>query len=168
MNLKEIQKILYLLTSGTAIWLLLIVLAPMFKSSDIYTLKSISNYVYFFYEPVCHQIPERAIRLNNEPLAVCTRCSAIYIGAFVFLLFSIFTKKMQNVNPGWMVLIFFPTVVDFVMEKIGFYVNIPTVRFITGLLFGVASTYLILYSLIDLKCKNINKQDIYYGKSEIN
>ena len=168
MNSKEIQKILYLLTTGTMIWFFVIILAPIFKSSEIYTLKYISNYLYFFFEPVCHQITERSIIIINAPLAVCTRCFAIYVGLFIFLLFSIFVKKTQNVNPAWIIFISLPTAVDVVIEKFGFYVNIPIIRFITGLLFGVAITYLIIHSLLDLKSNNLNKQDNNYGKSEIN
>ena len=67
-----------------------------------------------------------------------------------------------------MILISLPTIIDFVMEKFGLYGDIPLVRFITGLIFGIAIMYLILYSIIDVKSENFRNRKIYYGKSEIN
>ena len=67
-----------------------------------------------------------------------------------------------------MISLSFPTAMDFILEKFGMYVNIPFVRIITGLLFGAAILYLILYSILDIKNENLTKQEIYYGKSEIN
>jgi len=167
-NLKKNYKILYFLAGGSSLWILLIVSAPIFRSSEIFILKIISEDMYFFFEPVCHQIPERSILLNSEPMAVCTRCFAIYFGAFILLLIMIFQKKMYIINPSWMILLSLPTAIDFIMEKLGFYVDIPIIRFITGLFFGIGILYLILYSILDIKNENLTKQEIYYGKSEIN
>ena len=167
MNSKESRKILYFFTGGTAILLLLIVLAPFIKSSEIYLLTNFSDYIYFFFKPVCHQMSERSILLNNVSLAVCIRCFAIYLGVFFYLLLLIFQNKIQNINSGWLILISLSTALDFLLEKFGLYVDIPIVRFITGFMFGIAIIYLILYSLFDIKNKNLKKQEISYGESEV-
>jgi len=168
MHLNEKRKILFILAYGVTIWLILIILAPLFRSLEISIFKIVSEYMYFFFEPVCHQIPERSILLNSEPMAVCTRCFAIYFGAFIFLLFIIIQKKIYNLNPGWMIIFSLPAIIDFMLEKLGFYVNIPIIRVLTGLIFGVAIIHLILYSIWDIKRENLMKRDNYYGKSEIN
>jgi len=67
-----------------------------------------------------------------------------------------------------MILFSLPTAVDFVLEKFGLYVNIPFIRILTGLFFGVAIIYLILYSIWDIKNTKIIKREIKYGKSKIN
>ena len=167
-DFKKFGKILYYFTGGLTLWILLIVFAPIIKSSEVYLLKTISEYIYFFFEPVCHQIPERSILLNSEPMAVCTRCFAIYFGALILLITILIQKKIYCKNPSWMILILIPTALDFILEKSSLYVDIPIIRFITGLLFGVAILYLILYSILDIKNENLTKQEIYYGKSEIN
>ena len=167
-DLIKNRKQLYFLLGGMAFWLLLIVLGPIFKSSESNTLINISDYMYFFFEPVCHQIPERSILLYSESMTVCTRCFAIYFGAFIFLILIIVQKKRYYINPSWMIFFSLPTVIDFVLEKFGLYVNIPIIRVITGLIFGVAIIYLILYSILDAKNENKLKREICYGKSEIN
>ena len=165
---KYLQRILYVLTSGTILWLLLIILAPILKSSDVKLLNHISGYLYFLFEPVCHQIPERSLFLNSAPLAVCTRCFAIYLGAFLILVFFVVRKTIHHINPNWVVLYTVPTIMDFLFEKFGLYLNLPVVRFLTGLLFGASLIYLILYSILDIKNEYLTKWKFYYGKSEIN
>lgn len=163
-NTKNLQRILYVLTSGTLVWLLLIILAPIFKSSG----NSISKYLYFIFEPACHQIPERSLFINSEPLAVCTRCFATYFGVFLFLIFTLIRKKTIRINPNIVILFSVPTIIDFLLEKFGLYVNISEIRIVTGLMFGASIIYLILYSIMDIKNEYLNKRKLNYGKSEIN
>ena len=59
-----------------------------------------------------------------------------------------------------MILISLPTIADFVAEKFGLYLDIPTLRFFTGIFFGVAVIYFILYSLLDIKKTNLPRQEI--------
>ena len=167
-NAKNLQRIMYVLTSGTILWLLLIIMAPILKSSDINSLNHISGYLYFLFEPVCHQIPERSLFLSSEPLAVCTRCFAIYFVAFLILVFFVAQKKIHHINPNWVILFTVPTIMDFLMEKFGLYINLPVVRILTGLIFGASLIYLILYSIMDIKNEYLTKWKFYYGKSEIN
>ena len=47
-----------------------IVLAPALGSQPLYSL----------FSALCHQIPERTWHLGGLPMAVCIRCSAIYLG----------------------------------------------------------------------------------------
>ncbi len=165
---KNYQRIIYILTGGTVLWLLLIILAAILKSSDINLLNHISGYLYFLFEPVCHQIPERSLLINSEPLAVCTRCFAIYLGAFFILVLFVVWRKIHHINPNWVILFTVPTIMDFLLEKFGLYVNLPVVRFLTGLLFGASLIYLILYSILDIRNEYLTKWKFYYGKSEIN
>ena len=167
-NQKRLQLNLYTLTSGIIIWLLLIVIAPILKASEIYLFNNISQYIYFLFEPVCHQIPERSLFLNSEPLAVCTRCFAIYFGVFLFLVFTLIRKKLIYVNPNIVILFSVPTVIDFLLEKFGLYMNFTEIRIATGLFFGTSIIYLILYSIMDTKNEYLKKRNVFYGKSEIN
>jgi uncharacterized membrane protein len=166
-SIKILDKflwILYFVTTGSIFWILLIVLAPVLKYSEI----SFAEYFYFLFEPVCHQIPERSMLINSEPMAVCTRCFAIYSGVLIFLLFTIIRKKIIYLNPNIVIIFLVPTIIDFLLEKFGLYVNVPEIRILTGLLFGMSIIYLILYSIIDLKNEHSTKRKVIYGKSEIN
>lgn len=160
---NRMLRILYLLTTGSLLWILVIVLAPVFKSVG----NEASEYFYFIFEPVCHQIPERSLFINSEPMAVCTRCFAIYSGAFLYLLFTSIRKRITYINANKLIYFVVPTIVDFLLEKFGLYTNFREIRILTGLFLGVSIIYLILCSIFDVKNKYKIKQKFIYGKSKI-
>ena len=59
-----------LLVLGTALWCLAIVSAPLFDLPA----------VYLFFSRLCHQLPGRSWHIHGEQLAVCIRCTSIYLG----------------------------------------------------------------------------------------
>src|SRR5207302_9212063 len=65
--------------TGSGIWCLLIMAAPMLRISAIY----------LFFSRICHQDPLRSWHLFGEPLAVCIRCTSIYCGFFLGALLSL-------------------------------------------------------------------------------
>ena len=62
---------------GAATWCGLILAPPLFAASGEPALAAL---LYGFFRPICHQIDGRSLHLFGLPLAVCARCSAIYIG----------------------------------------------------------------------------------------
>src|SRR5690242_14530294 len=65
--------------TGSGIWCLLIIAAPLLRLPAIY----------FFFSRICHQDPLRSWHLFGEPLAVCIRCTSIYCGFFLGALLSL-------------------------------------------------------------------------------
>jgi uncharacterized membrane protein len=159
---------LYYILGGTIFWLLLIVLAPLLKGTDRIFYMRLSEYIYFLFKPVCHQIPERSIILNSEPMAVCLRCFSIYFGGFLFILNIAIKRKIFHLNLTLVFLFSLPVVLDFLLEKFNIYTDIQLIRVLTGLLLGACISYLILFSIWDLNKKYLMRWKINHGKSKIN
>ena len=172
MNIKYFlnnkSMILRFLLSASMMWIFIILVAPIMRSSEITFLNSISEYIYFIFEPVCHQIPERSISINSEPLAVCSRCFAAYVGGFLIILLVVLKKKPIHFNLNWVLFLCAPAVIDFVLEKFGIYSDIRVIRMITGFLLGVSISYLIVFSITDSQNIYLIKWKLENGKPEIN
>lgn len=124
------------------LWYAGIFIAPYLRSIH-------SNYssIYFFYSFVCHQDPARSFFLWNNQLAVCARCTGIYTGAFLFILFSPFWRpKLSRKN---VIILATPIVAGKLIEIImGLSSNIE--RFITGVPFGILVGMGFLYGFSSL------------------
>src|SRR3989339_1170806 len=101
---------------------------------------------------VCHQIPERTFHLHGQPLPLCSRCTGIYLGAFLIFVFYFFFRYCQGKKitnpPSWPVSIM---AMIFVLLMVGNALSqpfgIPTnnlARFITGILFGFSITLFLI------------------------
>jgi uncharacterized membrane protein len=70
-------RLLSILTvAALLVWIGLIVLAPYLVSVD----SAWGGFLYAVFSPTCHQLESRCLRLFGYPLAVCARCSGIYLG----------------------------------------------------------------------------------------
>ena len=166
LNNKSI--VLRFLLSASMVWIFIILVAPIMRSSQITFLNNISEYIYFIFEPVCHQIPERSISINSEPLAVCSRCFAAYVGGFLLILLVTLKKKPIYFNLNMVFFLFTPAVIDFLFEQFGLYSDIQVIRMITGFLLGVSISYLIVFSITDSQNIYLIKWKLNNGKPEIN
>jgi uncharacterized membrane protein len=71
------------LLAGSALWCLTIIAAPIFHL----------RVAYQFFASICHQDPLRSWHINLDPLPVCIRCMAIYVG---FLLSTAFPTRRDE------------------------------------------------------------------------
>ncbi|HEY3421790.1 MAG TPA: DUF2085 domain-containing protein, partial [Methanocellaceae archaeon] len=74
---------LTLVNVAVIIFILPILLAPIFKSTGSPILLSIANAIMFAYHTTCHQLPERSLFIFGYEMAVCARCFAIYVSFLV-------------------------------------------------------------------------------------
>lgn len=167
-NKDNSNKVINWLIGVSLTWVLFIILAPMFKSSNDQLLIWLSEYLYFLFEPVCHQLPERSILLNSEPMAVCARCFSIYSGGLIILIYTIWKKHRLNLNIYAVVGLCIPAILDFILGKIGLYSDTLLLRILTGLPLGAGIMFLIVISISDNNNFNLSKWNIDHGKSEIN
>ena len=65
------------------LWLAAIIFSPVMMQSENEILKYIATAIYWFMDPVCHQLPERSIFIDKLPMPVCGRCFFIYSGGFL-------------------------------------------------------------------------------------
>lgn len=107
----------------------------------------IATAIYNSFKPICHQIHERSFYLFGYPLAVCARCTGIYLGLlFGVLSYPIF-KRISNYDrpPIWiLILSAVPMFIDFSLGFLHIIENTHLSRSITGSIFGFAVAYFII------------------------
>ena len=107
--------------AGSAMWCLLIIAAPAFDMPTIYR----------FFSIVCHQDPHRSWYLAGEPLAVCIRCTCIYLGFFIGTLLSL------EPNTAHLRLAALLTIGEFILARL--VLDSAWLRAATGLFLGIAT-----------------------------
>ena len=146
MTLEINGKLLAFLTAALFLWLMGILFTPLMAAANISWMQQMADIGYFFYDPLCHQIPDRSFGINGFSLAVCVRCFSVYLAGF-FLFLSMFRTRVVRLwsLPVYLLLVL-PALADFILEKIFIYQNLTFIRFITGFLMGIALFHLLLVS----------------------
>jgi uncharacterized membrane protein len=145
-------RVIYLRTLlAVSCWCALILLAPLLVSFEG-PLRAVGNGLYFFFGQICHQLDDRSLHLAGHPLAVCSRCSGIYFG---FLLGMIFYPLVLGYIPpvisarSILIAGFAPMLLDVAAGGLGIYEPANFLRVATGGWFGMASSMVVLPSLIE-------------------
>ncbi len=126
MKIKVSTSFGILLTAAVC-WLGLVVLAPFSAAQD----KWWAELVYSFLRSVCHQLPERSFHWLGHPLAVCQRCTGLYVGFLLGLFVSASVPRFRSfltARPRIIALFSVPLVTDVFLP------NTPLSRFLTGVL----------------------------------
>lgn len=73
------------------------------------------------YAPLCHQQPERSLRVGRGVQAVCARCSGLYLGGVAgFFAGALFVVgRRRRLRPRWLLLAALPTFVDATLHGLG-------------------------------------------------
>ena len=132
------------------VWLLLIVLPPIFAANG---LKSASAPLYHFYGFICHQIPARSFHIFDQQLAVCSRCFGVYFGLFVGLIAYPLWRDIDNIEPLprlWLFASMVPIGIDWSLGVFDIWENTHASRFITGLILGFACATYIIPALVEI------------------
>lgn len=90
----------------------------------------------------CHQIPERSFFIKGYQFPVCARCTGIVIGHFFVLTMApihIFSKKIS--------ILMIPLIIDGTTQYFTRYESNNVKRVLTGFLYGVSFTTLMLNML---------------------
>ncbi|MFB6274220.1 MAG: DUF2085 domain-containing protein [Salinibacter sp.] len=95
------------------------------------------------FAPVCHQLPGRSPHIAGVPLAICDRCSGIYLGLVVGVAVTGWGHGLWKTlgQHGRFLLLgsLVPLGVDWVAPILGLWQSGPVGRGLTGLLFGVVA-----------------------------
>jgi uncharacterized membrane protein len=107
------------------------------------------------YRPLCHQIPGRCLDLGAGPLAVCARCSGLYLGGLLGLVAALMTGALRGRRapcPSWRVLAItaLPSLVDVAAGQLGLGELSPWPRFVVATAPGVVLGLLLAYAVEDL------------------
>ena len=129
---------------------LLIVAAPLLLASG-HTSSALAIYEIFSY--LCHQLPERSFHIEDHKFAVCSRCTGIYFGFALSVLFYPLARSLRRVDTpriGWLLLATAPIAIDWSLGVTGLRDNTHLSRFLTGALFSAAAAVYVVPGLIDL------------------
>ena len=96
----------------------------------------------------CHQLPERSFFINGYQLPFCARCTGIFCG---FILAIIFLLLGLNIPLGICLLMPMPLIIDGTVQLFFSKLSNNIRRFITGVLFGVAVIYLLSHTIRTIK-----------------
>ena len=136
-------RVWLLITAVVLTWIALIVAAPIFNASPIYT----------FFSYICHQIPERSLHVAGHQMAVCSRCSGVYLGLLVGVVIYPLWRPLDETEPIariWLFLSLIPITIDWSLTVLGIWENTHVTRLVTGLILGAACATFIVPALVDI------------------
>lgn len=132
-----------LILLGSLLWCTAIVLAPVCAASSW----TGADYLYRFFQPICHQRAERSFFLFGHKLGVCVRCSSVYLAFLVGIVVYPFIRGLRNhsVPPRSVLLLTLaPVAFEVATEWVGCYSSSPFTRSLTGGVFGFVLALTIL------------------------
>lgn len=161
---RRIYAVILLLVAA---WCGGFVLAPLLSGS----MPGVSSALYACYQPICHQIDSRSFHVDGGKLAVCARCSAIYVGFLLALIvYPLIRRLDEHAVPSrfWIVLAIGPMIADVMLNFFGLQSSTLLTRAISGGLFGVIIPMYILPVLIEavsqLRGQLLSRGGLFYGR----
>jgi uncharacterized membrane protein len=91
---------------------------------------------------VCHQMPERSPHLFGVQLPLCWRCTGITVGTVIFLAWLYQSKRLIGFRLSLALALLMP--LDVFTAMAGLRPGINSLRFTTGILWGIFGTSLTL------------------------
>ena len=136
--------------AGVLAWVGLILTAPIALASghDFFALM-----IYEVFGYLCHQIPERSFHVEGHKLAVCARCTGLYMGFAVGVLVYPLARSLRELETPrrlWLLAACVPLLVDWALGFFGFWENTHLSRSSTGALLGAVCAFYVVPGLIDL------------------
>ncbi|MEO8434594.1 MAG: DUF2085 domain-containing protein [Pyrinomonadaceae bacterium] len=128
----------------------LIVSAPLARSANH---QGFAFTIYRAFSYACHQLPERSFYLSGYQLAVCARCTGLYLGfGAAALIYPLVRPLSRTDTPArrWLLLAALPLAIDVGLDLIGLWKNTHLSRLFTGLLLGSVAAFYVIPGLIDL------------------
>jgi len=148
--LMNLSRVTYLgAVVSVSIWCAAFLAAPLFVEWSGAWLP-VSELLYKFFHPICHQLEGRSFTLFGEPFAVCARCSSIYIGFLAgTLAFPFLRRQIRMSSRTLLVMAGLPMLLDVVGGMFGVHEVTILTRSITGAFFGLTLPFIVLPVLMD-------------------
>jgi uncharacterized membrane protein len=128
-------------------WFALVVLAPVLPPA-------LAAAVYAAGGFVCHQLPDRSFHWHGAQLAVCARCTGIYLGACTSVLFAVLPPSTfsgwvaSRTRVAWLLgAAAAPMIATVGAEWVGWWQPSAIVRAFTGVIVGAAGACVVLAAL---------------------
>lgn len=165
-SLSQHKKILILFLGGVLLFNVGYFSAPFLQYTGH---QHSASLIYQIFSPLCHQMETRSFSLFGFPLAVCARCTGIYIGFLAGVLYLLATlNKPLRTTPwrGYLFLLFMPALLDFVLNVFGVFSSPGFWRALTGFLLGVILPFYIMPGVCEIGSQWISKSQ-FFGRDEL-
>lgn len=146
-HLVKTSVVTYLIIlGGGVVWCVGLIAAPVLVSQGG-GWGILGSSLYQFFHPICHQLEGRSFHMLGKPLAVCIRCSSVYVaflaGTLLFPLVVDFTRTLWSRRDVLLYAVL-PMVVDVALDEFGIHSSTGITRLITGALFGIVVPFYII------------------------
>jgi len=141
----------FVILLGAAAWCAAVLVAPVLVSAGG-SLTYFGRIIYQFFHPVCHQLSERSLHILGEPLAVCTRCTSVYVAflAGTLLYPALRTVQMPQYPPRSVLLAAaIPMVIDAIGGIVGIHAVTQVSRLLSGAAFGLVAPFFVIPAAIE-------------------
>lgn len=153
-----------ILLLGSFTWCVLLFIPPL-AAGGVLPCESIAPECYRFFHKICHQYDSRTFFLFEHKLAVCIRCTSIYVGFFVGIAcVPLFRKRSLQFFP-WFVIASLPMLIDVLLDIVGIHSSTSLTRLSTGMLFGIIAAIVLTPSLIEAFSQILSPSRIIVGAS---
>ena len=112
---KQTRLVLAIASFLALLWTCGTVLAPWLAAHD----SVLGGWLRLLYRPGCHQISDRCLDLGFGPMAVCARCTGLYLGGILALLWTTIRNRPSRPRPLWLAVFAIPTILDFAAGQLG-------------------------------------------------
>jgi uncharacterized membrane protein len=107
-----------------------------------------------FMRYICHQRPDRCFKINNKPMALCSRCFGFYLGFMVGLIIPLvlwWIYDLEILFLGFILIIsLIPMGLDGLTQLMGYRESSNNLRFTTGIIAGVSLGMVLNWLLVHI------------------
>ena len=113
-------------------------------------------FCYFPFSHFCHQNPERSFFIMQYPMALCHRCSGIYLGLFLGMISAKIFRRIRwrpnslRAHRAQVLVAVIPLALDALLPFTGLWHGTWLSRFLTGIVFGCLIAPVLVKALAEL------------------
>jgi len=110
----------------------------------------LATWLRLVYAPACHQMPDRCLNLGSAPLAVCARCTGLYLGGLLAMVITLIGRRSFQPTFRWLFAVSVPTVADFAAHLLGLPSLSNWPRFLIAIPAGILLGFALADAIADL------------------
>lgn len=137
-----------LIAVGAMLWCAAFVALPALLEADCSD-RLIATGLHAFFSFICHQNPDRSFHITGHSLAVCARCTGIYIGALIGIFaFPFSVGRLNDYSPwkAWLLFALGLNLMEFILSSLNL-VSSLIFRAGAGMTLGLWTAFCALFAI---------------------